>query len=159
MELIDFLTRIRDALTEGESLQFNVTREGDTLNMAFIPKLDEAKGGNADTEEIRAALALPLVFRNMTLAQISDDLCDRLTAYGKARKPALDAYQELLANLADATAKAKNAASKKKASKTKDKTPVTNTKNTGKSAEKPAATEKPESNAPAGTSGNGLLDF
>ncbi|WP_293689180.1 PRTRC system protein E [Thiolapillus sp.] len=151
MELIDFLTSLKDALTDGESLQFNITREGDTLNMAFIPKLAEVKGGNTDTEEIRAALALPLVFNKLTLAQINDDLCERLTAYGKARKPALDAYQELLANLSDATAKAKNAASKKKTDKPKTK---------AKPAEKPAT---PAATASAKTEDNGaansLLDF
>jgi PRTRC genetic system protein E len=113
--LLDFFTPIHSSMSEGESFRMDITRKGNSLNIAFIPMLkdDESKIPE-EAKQVRAALSMPLVMREMSLETLADEFAKRLQGFGNARSGAVSAYDELLASLQDAKASAKNATKKTK---------------------------------------------
>ncbi len=166
MELKTFLTTLHTALGDNETFQWHITRKGDTLKMAFIPELDSDTSVPKEAEAVRAALSLPLVFTGKTPDELAEGIAEQLSNYGQSRKQALDAFNEVILALKDATATAKNTvAEKSKKGKKTDKTKS----DSGSKASATPKTEKKEAKKPsdeanptpedAKSSNNSVLDF
>jgi PRTRC genetic system protein E len=114
-----FFASVQAAMTDGERLRFEFARKADgQLDLTVIPVLS---GDDDDVPEaakpVRAALAMPLAFRGMSLATLSEGFAARLHGLGAARQTTQAAYDELLQTLRDAEAEAKNQREKKGAGK------------------------------------------
>ena len=110
-----FMTALHSALgSNDEKFRLDLTRNNNSLDVVLIPQLndDESKIPE-DAKQIRAALAMPLVMRGMSLDTLSNEFAIQITGFGEARQSVKTAYDELLANLKDAKATAKNKTPKK----------------------------------------------
>jgi len=151
MTIEELLNAFHHALDDGESLQWRIERNGDTLSLAFVPMLSNDAKVPAGAEPVRAALALPLVIREKTLEKTAEALQQQLSGYAQARRQATSAYDELLVALSDATAKAKNEASKAGTKKP----PTEKSKKQKLAVEKPKTTNEVD----GCEAGCGVLDF
>lgn len=140
----DFLAALHSALDDNEGYRLELTRKGESMDIVFIPVLKGKSDVPEEAKQIRAALAMPLAMRDMTLDALSEEFSERMRGYGNARNTASEAYHELLATLNDATATAKNTKSKKTTKGKKKEAAKTVDKNDGGSC-------KPESDIPGNT--------
>lgn len=109
----EFLTALHSALDDNEGYRLDLTRKGESMDIVLIPVLRGKSDVPEEAKQIRAALAMPLAMRDMTLDALSEEFSNRMRGYGSARNTASEAYDELLATLNDATATAKNTKSRK----------------------------------------------
>jgi len=137
-----FLSAIRPFLRDKSEIQLRIQREGNTMSVTVIPKIDG--GFDPDTEDatlaaLQAALSKPF---HLTIAAADDPdqvLGTVLTHIGQAQAPVHDDLEKYKAKIeADRTA-AKDAAEKKKAD---DKAKV------DAKSKKPAPAAKPSQKAP-----------
>ena len=110
-----FLKAIKDSMADGEEIAISITRSGEKVDLLLIPKLSLSDDEVPDkAKQLRAALATPLAFNGMTLEEISADFETRLQKYSSVRSQGLNAFNELIDSIHDATADAKNMAEAEK---------------------------------------------
>jgi len=153
-----FLAAIHGSLGDGERYRLEIERKGEALDLTVIPLL----AGKADevpekAKAVRAALALPLTFRGMSVGELAASFASRINGYGDVRRTAQTSYEELIQSIRDAEAEAKNASRPKgKTKKAESKTEVVNDETCCASDADSTASPRDEKPAPTG---KGILGF
>lgn len=159
-----FFEALHEALADGESYRLEVSRDGAKLNVAVIPALLKEPEQLPDAaKNVRAALAMPLVFREPSIQALAESFARRLSGYALARSGTQAGFDDLIASLKDAEAEAKNAKNAKQKEGGKDskaKSQATKVVDDAKAPKQPDQ-GKDGANAPGTPAdvGKGLLDY
>ncbi|MEW5833366.1 MAG: PRTRC system protein E [Campylobacterota bacterium] len=104
---------IAKAMRSGDKVRFEIERNGDAMSIMFQPILRDQEDAVPDeAKPIRAALALPFLIRGVTPEVADAELASRLQGYADKRGHVVDAYDELIEKLNEATKQAKAATEK-----------------------------------------------
>lgn len=135
--ILEFLSAIHSAMADGESINIQLTRRAGSVDLTLIPKMPLSDDEVPDkAKQLRAVLATPLCFTGESLDTISCSFAERLKQYSVARSKGCAVFDELIENIHDATANAKNAAVSEADKVSKEAKPKAKTKPKSKPAEK-----------------------
>lgn len=106
-----FLHLLGQSLSAGDRVQFTLSASTTGIDLVLIPTLgDTPKDLTDEAAALRAALAMPLVVKDMDPATLDAAMTEHYEQYDAARRHGKTALSDLLGALQDATAGAKNKA-------------------------------------------------